>query len=195
MGAIVAVLLAAGCAGSDPRVTRMSVEEDRDLSGRWNDTDSRMVSTQMVDAVLHAPWLGRFAAAKGREPVVIVGTIRNLTSEHIETGLFIKDIERELIGSGKVRFVANRQEREEVREERRDQQSHASEETARRVAQELGADFMLKGSIKTQVDAIEGKQVKYYQVDLELVNLESNEKAWADAKKIKKFVRHARLKW
>jgi uncharacterized protein (TIGR02722 family) len=194
-GLVVSAALMMGCASSDPKITRMAVDEDKDLSGRWNDTDSRLVSQQMVQGLFGASWLGEFTGAKNKKPVVIVGTVRNLSSEHIETGLFIKDIERELINSGKVKFVASKQERDEVRDERRDMQSHATEESAKRMAAETGADFMLKGSIKTQVDAIQGKQVKYYQVDLELINLESSEKSWMDTKKIKKFVQQPRAKW
>jgi len=187
-------VLAAGCA-SNPQVTRMAVDEDSDLSGRWNDTDSRKVSKQMVSGLLSGGWLGEFASSKNRKPVVVVGTVLNLTSEHMETGLFTKDIERELVNGGRVRFVAGLREREEVRLERRDQQTNASEETAKRVAQELGADYMLKGGIKTQIDAVRGEQVKYYQVDLELVNVESNEKVWIGSEKIKKRVEQPRFKW
>ena len=107
----------------------------------------------------------------------------------------IKDIEREFINSGKVKFVATSEERKEVRDERLEQQSYASDETAKRLAAETGADFMLKGSIKTHIDAIEGKQIKFYQVDMELINVETNEKVWMDSKKIKKFVKQKKAKW
>ncbi len=182
----------AGC--TTTKVSRLSVDAVQDLSGRWNDTDSRLVSEQMVGALTRAAWVEDFASSQKRKPVVIVGTVRNLTSEHIETETFIKDIERELINGGRVKFVANSQERGEVRGERRDQQSNATEASAKRLAAETGADFMLRGSLKTQVDSVEGKQVKYYQVDLELVNIENNEKTWLDTKKIKKLVQQSRLK-
>jgi uncharacterized protein (TIGR02722 family) len=188
-----ACLSCVGC--RNPQVDRLRVDEVKDLSGRWNDTDSRLVSEQMIGAVLDAAWLGDFQTQKKRKPVVIVGTIRNLSSEHIETDTFVKDIERELVRSGKVRFVASRRERDEVREERRDMLSHATEESAARLAAETGADFMLKGGVRTQNDIVEGKQVRYYQVDLELVQIESNEKVWLDTKKIRKFVRQSSLKF
>ena len=126
---------------------------------------------------------------------MIVGTVRNLTSEHLETELFIKDIERELVNSGKISFVANKSERAEVRDERLDQQSSATEETAKKLAAEKAADFMLRGSIKDQVDKIDGKETKFYQVDLELVDLETNEKVWIDSKKIKKMIEKSGTSW
>jgi uncharacterized protein (TIGR02722 family) len=183
-----------GCS-STPSVERMGVEEVCDLSGRWNDTDSRLVAEQMVGDVMRRAWLQDFRSSKGRKPVVIVGSIRNLSSEHIEVGTFVKDIERELINSGQVKFVATRSERSEIRGERLDQQSYSTEATASRLAAETGADFMLKGGIRTQIDAVAGKQVKFYQVDLELMGLENNEKVWIGTKKIKKYVKRSRTKW
>jgi len=192
--AVVIVSMFTGCS-TTPTVERMGVEEVRDLSGRWNDTDSRLVAEQMVGDVMRRSWLQDFRSSKGRKPVVIVGSVRNLSSEHIEVGTFIQDIERELINSGQVKFVATSSERSEIRGERLDQQSHATEETASRLAAETGADFMLKGGIRTHIDAVAGKQVKFYQVDLELIGLENNEKVWIGTKKIKKYVKRSRTKW
>lgn len=190
----VLILLAAGLAGCATKVDRVAVDETIDLSGRWNDTDSRLVAEQMIGEVFNHPWADDFIAQTGKKPVVIVGTIRNMSSEHLETGVFAKDIERELVNSGKVKFVANANERGELRQERLEQQQFSTEETAKRLAAETGADFMLKGSIKTQMD-IEGRQqVKFYQTDLELINIESNEKVWIGTKKIKKLVKKPRFK-
>lgn len=179
-------VLVAGCA---TKVDRVAVDETIDLSGRWNDTDSRLVAEQMIKDVFAHPWAGDYKSRTGRKPVVIVGTIRNLSSEHLETGVFAKDIERELVNSGQVRFVANAYERTEIRQERLEQQQFATDETAKRLAAETGADYMLQGSIKTQMDAEGRRQVKFYQTDMELVNIESNEKVWIGTKKIKKYVK------
>lgn len=183
-----------GC-GPSKTVSRIGTDEVVDLSGRWNDTDSRLTAEQMIKGLLDRPWDEDFQAQNGRKPAVIVGTVRNLTSEHIETGIFIKDIERELVNSSRVKFVASKEERQEIRDERLDQQSFANEETAKNLANETGADFMLKGSIKSQTDAVDGQQVKFYQVDLELINLENNEKVWMDTKKIKKTVEKSSTRW
>jgi len=183
-----------GCV-STRTVERTAADEEIDLSGRWNDTDSRMVAVEMVDDCLSRSWISDYTAENGKKPVLIVGTVRSKSSEHIETTAFIKDIERELINSGKVKFVASSKERQEIREEREDQQSSATEETAKRLAAETGADFIMQGIITTQVDAIEGKKVVYYQVDMELIHLETNEKVWMGSKKIKKVVEQADASW
>jgi len=177
----------AGC-GASKTVQRVEPDTTIDLSGDWNDTDSRLVAQEMINDVLSRGWLGEFKGEKKRSPDVIVGTVRNRSSEHIATTAFIKNLERELINSGRVSFVANKEERTEVREERADQQENASAESIKKFQQEAGADFMLRGDITTIIDQEGGDKVKYYQVNLELVNIETNRKAWIGEKKIKKFV-------
>lgn len=192
---LLAALLLFGCATGGTQVTRTASDEVVDLSGRWNDTDSRLTAEYMVESMLSRPWLENFVVDEGKSPVVIVGSVRNRSSEHIETLTFIKDIERELVNSGRVTFVASAAEREEVREEREDQQSQATEETANRLAAETGADFMMQGTITSQTDAIEGQRVTLYKVDMELIHLENNQKVWIDTKEIKKVVEQSKTSW
>ena len=189
---VLSILFMMGCATT---VTRTAADTTTDLSGRWNDTDSRMVAEQMVKDVIYRNWITDFVMENDEKPVVIVGNVRNRSSEHINTSIFIKDIERELVNSGKVKFVATSKERLQVIEERFHQQGHASVETASSVAQETGADFMLIGSISSVTDAVAGKAAVFYQVDLELVNIESNEKVWMGNKKIKKMISKSKTKW
>ncbi len=184
-------LILAGCASV--KVDRIEVDETVDLSGRWNDTDSRLVSEEMISDVLSRTWIDRYRAGKGKDPVVIVGSVRNRSDEHINTQTFVKDLERSLINSGEVEFVASSGQRGEVREERKDQAANASEATAKAEGEELGADFMLQGSINTISDRIEGKEVKFYQVNLELIDIQSQRKAWIGEKKIKKLVKRSRF--
>lgn len=192
---VLLVLFTVSCASPGRTVQRTATDTQTDLSGRWNDTDSRLVAEEMIDDVLSRPWLNRFNSAEGREPVVIVGTVRNRSSEHIDTTTFINDMERELVNSGMVRFVAASEAREELREERMDQQTQASQETIARLGDETGADFMLQGSISSIVDAVEGERAVFYQVDMELIDIQTNEKVWLGSKEIKKVIEQSKRSW
>jgi uncharacterized protein (TIGR02722 family) len=186
-----AVALTASC--QKKVVTRIDTDQVVDLSGRWNDTDSRMVSEGMVKDCLNHPWLSEHTAAAGKRPVVIVGIVRNQSTEHISVMPFISDIERAYINSGQVDVVAASTERVDIREEREDQQKYADEETVKRFGQELGADYMLNGYISSIADQEEGTKVIYYQVDLTLTNIETNQKVWMGQEKIKKLVERKRF--
>ena len=189
-----AVVLVAGC-GSSRQVTRLEPDKVTDLSGKWNDTDARLVAEEMISDCLARPWLTDFVINAGKKPVVTVGKIRNKSSEHIDTETFTTDFERELINSGKVKFVASKIDRGEVHEERLYQRDYASDETVKKLRNETGADFILLGSIKTITDQAEGKSVVFYQTDLELINVESSEKVWIGTKKIKKGISQGKTKW
>ena len=175
-------------AACSPTVTRVESDTVTDLSGNWNDTDSRLVAQEMIQDVLSRNWLTKFNRDNGKAPTVIVGTVRNLSHEHINTRTFIADMERELINSGEVEFVASAKDREEVRGEVKDQDLHASEETRKAMGREVGADFMLQGSINSIVDAVSGEQARFYQIDLTLIELGTNRKVWVGQKKIKKTI-------
>lgn len=169
-------------------VSRVDAETTIDLSGNWNDTDSRLVADEMITDALAKPWLVNFVKVAGANPAVIVGAIKNLTDEHIATGTFVGDIERAFVNSGNVRVVAKKDEREGVREERADQQANASPETVKEFGMELGADYMLIGEMNKIVDQEGKEKVAFYQVDLTLTDLKTNEKVWMGQKKLKKYI-------
>lgn len=186
-----AATLGAGCASKV--VTRVDPGTTIDLSGYWNDTDSRLVAEEMIKDCMSRPWKGDHVEKYGKRPAIIVGHIANKTSEHIAVTTFIGDIERALINSGDVQIVAGAAEREQIRDEREDQQAFASPETAKQWGKEKGADYMLGGVISSITDEEKGEKVIFYQTDLNLIHLEDNTKVWLGQKKIKKHIERKRF--
>ena len=190
---ILASLVIAGC-GPSKTVQRIDAGTTVDLSGEWNDTDARLVAEEMIRDVVSRPWLEQFNEKNNRKPTVVVGKITNRSQDHIEVKGFVKNLERELLNAGKVDFVAGAGEREQIREERKDQAREASVETQKQSGQEAGADMMLIGTITSIVDQEGGKKVKFYQVNMEMIEIESNRKVWIGEKQIKKFISQDRVK-
>ncbi len=169
-------------------VTRVDPGKQIDLSGRWNDTDSKLVAEEMIKDALGRPWRETFFNKYNKKPTVIVGIVTNKSSEHIESDVFIKDVEKEFINSGTIRVVQNSEFREKVRQERADQGQYASPETAKKWGKEMGADFMMFGTINSVTDDYNKKKVNFYKVNLELTDMETNEVVWIGDKEIKKFI-------
>jgi len=189
----VTLLLGTGCPKRE--VTRVDTDTTIDLSGYWNDTDSRLVAETMIGECLEHPWATRHMQDHGGKlPVVIVGAVKNYSTEHIAVGTFMADIERALINSGRALVVATSEERQELRLEKVDQWENASPETVKQIGQEHGADYMMYGQINTITDQEDGKKVLYYQVDLNLTDIESNLKVWPGQHKIKKFIGKGKYK-
>jgi penicillin-binding protein activator len=193
-GLLCATVLFWGCGGSK-QVTRIDAESTTDLSGEWNDTDSRLVANEMISDVMAQSWLKQYVKKEKHKPTLVVGKITNRTTEHIEVKTFVKNLERAMLNSGEVEFVADATEREQVRDERKDQAKQASEETQKGPGKESGADFMLIGNISSIVDQVAGEKTKFYQVNMELVNIESNKKVWIGEKKLKKAISQDRVTW
>jgi len=196
---VLIVLAVLGIAVSAPgcgkrEVTRVDPDTITDFSGRWNDTDSRLVAEEMITSSLGRPWSTDHLEATGNKPVVITGSIRNRSDEHIDTRVFLKDIEREMLNSGRIELVADPTERDQIRDERFDQLENASPETVKRLGMERGADFMMTGEIHSIVDQIKGQKAIAYQVDLQLINIETNQKVWIGQKEIKKVIQQGRYK-
>lgn len=181
--------------GCSPSIKRVETNLVKDVGGGWNDTDAQMVAAEMINDCLNAGWYNKTLLKLGKEPVVIVGTVSNNSMEHINTDVFVEEIQRALINSGKVEFVASKSERGEVRTERLEQDEFASEETRKAFGKEIGADFMLSGTLNSVVDKSGKKALVFYQVNMKLINLETNQIVWNGQKQIKKYVKRSKVAW
>jgi penicillin-binding protein activator len=183
------VVVFAGCS-SAPSVKRVDAGTQTDLSGYWNDTDVRIVCETLINDCLASPRVAQFEKTKGKLPVVIVGNFRNDSDEHIDTSIITKKMETAILNSGKADFVASKDERSEIRDERQQQQGWASEDSAKALANETGADFIMTGSVKTIVDKAGGTATRTYFVYSELTDVETNKKLWiGENSSIKKVIK------
>lgn len=184
---ILAGICLVSCSGTS--VQRVDPNEEIALTDKWNATDSRLVSEEMITDMLSFPWITRWRATNPRnpQPTVIVLGIRNRSHEHISVDTFVNDLKRAMIRSGAVDFVASGELRDDIRAERLDQEFNATPETAAAIARETGANFALSGSIDSFVDQKDGSRVTSYQVDLRLTDMSSNREVWSGQKKIQKL--------
>jgi len=188
---LTAALLLAACAKTRDvdRVDPAQTVVDYDY--RFDEDDARFTAETMIEDALYRPWIDQWIAEHGGRPVIIVGEIRNDTSEYIDTKLFTKQFERALLNSGAVQIVAARDERGQLRDERLQGQEWNRPETVKRMAYELGADLMLIGRVgeSQDVNRTGKRRSVYYQTNLELIDIESNEKLWIGEHQIEKLVR------
>lgn len=159
-----------------------------DLSGEWNDVDADLVAEALIVDLMRDAWAEEWAAKQGRKPVVRLYPIRNKSDGYIDYRYFTKQVEVALLKSKRVEVVASLEEAEDARGERDDQAIHASDDTAKSHQQEAGSDFILNGWLVTQNDGAGNTAVKAYLTTMELVETQTQKKAWAGQKKIKKKV-------
>lgn len=178
-----------GCAPQRD-VTRVDPNATIDVNQQFNDSDARRIYQGMVQDCLARPWIDNFQREQGgRRPVVIVGELKNKTMSYIlDSEMVTADIERELINSGRVRFVAAKGQRDQIREERLQSQEWSRPETRKQYKAETGADFIMIGSIMEDAPrTLDGRGgVQYYKANLQVIDLETNEKVWIGTQEIKK---------
>lgn len=187
------LILMIGCASTS--VERRDEGEPVDLSGRWNDTDSRLVSRHMIERLLEDSWLMTYRSRYQRNPVISIGRVENRTTEHIATDTFTNDIELALLTSKRVDLAAAGKTRQGVRKERKDYVDHNQDPAGTRIFAEKRVDFVLSGAIYSIEDQVTDTSVVTYQVDLKLVSFEDNEMVWAAQKKIKKVIKKQSIGW
>lgn len=171
-----AMLVLASCG---KEVKRLENNEVRYKSGNWNDTMSRETAEKISSDPKLTRWADEYADAhNGTRPVIKVGKVLNKTTEEIATGFFVESILKSLLDRGKVRAVAASDETDQARQERIEQDKHATAETRKEAGQEIGTDFLLIGTIKSQIDQEEDEAVKAYSVDLKLTDVKTQELVW-----------------
>ncbi len=181
--------------GPSTRVTRVNPNSQIDMSGNWNDADANQVARVMIQDCMSRPWANKFKQKSGRDPIVRMGQIMNRTPEHINVRFYAKQLEAEILNSGMATVVADQDEAEAQRDERDDQAKHASDDTVKSHGEESGSDYLIRGRIEAQNDAIDGQEVRAYVVTMELVDSQSNAKVWMKVHSIKKVINRATTQW
>lgn len=197
---ILGLALSGAACGGSTKVTRTASGSTTggDLSGYWNDIDAELVAKTMIEQALSSPWMSNFQEDHGgRKPVIkLRGVIKRTDDRNVNEQYFTKQLERELLNSGRVRVVAAADQEDINVAERSRQAEQASDETAKTQGNEVGADFTLQTVINSQNETDGGgKSVRAYLVNMELVNVETNEKVWIGEEKIRKSIEQARARW
>jgi penicillin-binding protein activator len=191
MSRVFTLLLISICLSCQTRkVTRIDPSTEIDLSGRWNDVDSRKVADQMIYDLFQSPSFKTYVQEKNRKPVIVMGLIRNKTSEHIDADNFIRKFEVVIHNSNVADLVESGELRDKLRVERAEQQDYADPSTVKQWGKELGADVMLFGDMTSETDVYNNKRVVNYITTLYLTDVETNRRIWYGQNEIKKFVQN-----
>ncbi|HEY5750239.1 MAG TPA: penicillin-binding protein activator LpoB [Chryseolinea sp.] len=185
-----AIILLATLFSCQQSVTRVAPDTQIDLSGRWNDSDSRLVADKMISELMASERFKEYAKEKGRKPAIVVGLIRNKTSEHIDADTYIKKLEVAIFNSNVAEVVESDEFRDKLRLERTQQQDFADPATVAQWGKEIGANLMLFGEMTSETDTSNKKRVVNYITTLYLTDIETGKRVWYGQQEIKKFVKN-----
>ncbi len=177
------LLLSTVLAGCTATTRTVSPEASLAYDATYTFTDKKKIVRDLVASLRSHPPL---STATDR-PVIIVYGIANRTSEHIDTSGITDEIRKEILHTGKARFV-NKTQRDQILEETDYQMSGAVTPSTRiALARQVGAAYMLTGTLRS-IEKEAPKQIRlkkksyiYYSLNLELTSIETSLIEWADS--------------
>ncbi len=192
---LAAALAACGCSG--PRTGRVAGDGDvhyddpnavETVTGDYGSTDLQMTAEHMTQSLLASAWVARAEAP----PRVRLREVKNYTDEHIDTRGITDKIRVKLLGSGKVRFLADDANLDQVFGER-----DLTESSTRKAsnAPMLESDYVITGAVRSIRKQSKKTGDNFYQITMELVDPQSGEILWADEKEIRKVTEKSTFGW
>lgn len=186
-----ALALSTGCAAFRASTTDVDVNQPKHMSQNYDYTDMRNITQGVVDEIGASPFLSN----QPQPPIMMVAGVQNRTSRYVDTKALTDKIRTSLIQSGKAQFV-NEARREELLKEQGYQAAHATPATQAAVGRQLGAKYMVSGSL-IEMESSSPRQVRvskqklsYYKLTVEVTDLESGLITWTTEKE---FARQASL--
>ena len=182
--AITALALTIGCAG--PRAFTKGTYEDPQtialLDDRFNENDMQLIAKKMVNSIVEAP----LSTGNSQLPVIMLGKMRNRTTEHIDMVALSDKIKTALIQSGKLRFVDIANRPDIAAEYEYQQSGYVDPSQAKAPGKQTGSDFLLTGTLSSNVQEVGKDKLVYYKATFQITNLETSEIVWTDEKEIRK---------
>ena len=176
-------ILSIGCTG--PRAFTKGTYEDPNtialLGDRFNENDMQLIAKKMVNSLAaSAP------VQNAKTLAVMVGKMRNRTTEHIDLSALSDKIRTSLIQSRKFRFVDRQNRRDIAREYEYQRSGYVDPAQANRPGQQTAANFVLTGTVTSNIQEVGREKLVYYKATFHLTNLLSSEIVWTDEKEIRK---------
>ena len=181
-----------GCSG--PRAFTRGEYQDPNtiemLSDQFNENDLQLIAKKIVASLMTSPALGQIQG----QPVIVVGRMKNSSSEHIDMRSLSDKLEVELIKTGRFSFL-DKNARDEIAEEYEYQAGYADPTRAKKPGQQVAADFLLTGEISSIVQEVGADKLVYYKMTAKLHNLKTGVIDWADEKELRKKFAKQGVSW
>ncbi len=182
-----ALLAIAGCGGQ--QVTYEDEEAVETLTEDFGSTDVQMMAEEMIDDMNSHPAIQAFQneTKEGQRLIVLLSKVRNKTSEHIDMRNVMNSIRNGLIRSGRFRFAADKERRQDILDEIEYMESGAVDpKQAKAFGKQVGADVFFSGELTSIDKKRDGKRIIHYKLTLMLESIELAEIVWINEKEIRK---------
>jgi uncharacterized protein (TIGR02722 family) len=187
------ISLLAGCANKSV-VSYGDASAVETTNINFGSTDLQKIADQMTASLIQSPVVGTMTTNK--RPIVFIDSVKNKTSEHIDTESLTDSISTQLLRTGKFRFV-DMTKLTALREQLNYQNEGdlVNPNKAVQLGKQVGAEYMLYGNLASIVKTNSDKSDVYYKFTMRLMDLESGLVEWADETEIRKTSSKKLLGW
>jgi uncharacterized protein (TIGR02722 family) len=188
-GAMFGMMGVALISGCGPKAFTKGEYDDptkvRLLDDKFNEADMQQMADEVIRSMVACPDVSN---AK-MPPVVIVERVQNRTEEHIDMQSLTDKVRTALIKSRKVKFV-NKEERETLDEEYAyNEGGNVSGPSAKKRGKQTGADYIMSGSLATNIQQVGNDKLIYYKLTMNLTNMETSVIDCTEEKEVRKKYR------
>ncbi|WP_395946646.1 penicillin-binding protein activator LpoB [Caedibacter taeniospiralis] len=192
--ALLSLGLLAGCASSG-NVSYVDPQGVDTNSINFSSTDLQTTTQKMVGGMLASPAIARVSAGD-KQPVVFFSTIKNETAEHINTGMLANTVSTEIINSGKFQFTDMSQVKEmKAQMDYQSESGMVDQVTATKMGQQIGAQYMIYGSIADMQSINKDQQSLFFLITLKMIDLKTGIIIWQDQQQIRKVQKRSSFGW
>lgn len=172
----------------DPNVIEM-------LSDRFNENDLQLIAKKMAESLANSPRFAQAPPDAQRLPIVLVGKLKNSTSEHIDMRSLGDKIQTALAQTGRFALV-DQQARLDIAEEYEYQQSgYVNPNEAKAPGQQVSVDFVITGDLASIIQEVGNDKLVYYKMTAKLNNVRTGLIEWTDEKQIRKKFEKRTVGW
>lgn len=193
---VVSVAMTSGCAAFRAETRGVDLDTADPMSERFDFTDLRSITESFADELGYSPFITRHP----EPPIMMIAGVQNRTSEYMDTKNLTDRLRTLLFQTGNVQFV-NESRREDLLREQGYQAAQATPETQVGIGQQLGARYMLSGSLTEMADR-SPRQVRvsktvrrFYKLTLEATDLETGLLVWTAEREFAREARQPLIGW
>ncbi len=185
-------LVLSGCASNVQYTDPQGVDT---TSMRFSSTDLQTTTEKMVSNMLNSKSVERITSQDQR-PVLFFSTIRNETSEHINTKMLENTVSTKLVNSG-LFDITDMSQVEQMKDQMQYQAKSGmvDQNTAIKMGQQVGARYMVYGSIADMRAKNKSQQTLFFLVTLKMIDIKTGLMVWQGQKQIRKIEKRSFFGW
>ena len=181
---VVIISLMTGCGATISHEIR---DEETVTGSDWSAKDLKDVGEYMASSVKQSAFISSPQYKSERPRWMMAKDLKNETDEHVNTRTIMEKIRTKLINAGFATFVDDQAIEDILNQLQLQQSGLFDDKTVTRIGKLVGARLILRGTISSIRKRTDRRDIIYYNITLQLVNIQTGEIVWTDEKEIQRL--------